>query len=107
MQSTVLIGVASYSNWLFCDLPLDNKLGSQVCKGKHQRTGNNIGIIVINTCFPLITSLYGLKFRCDFITRKQLILFIPLFWNKKIFVELLTKKNIIINYKLTNPNPKG
>ena len=48
------LGMASYSIRLFCDLPLDNKLGSQVCKGKHQRTGDSTCLIVIYTCFPLI-----------------------------------------------------
>ena len=81
MQSTLLMWLPITPE-LFCDLPLDNKLGSQVCKGKHQRTGVSICIIVMNTCLPLIKSSYSLKFRCGFITRNELILFIPLFWNK-------------------------
>ena len=39
--------MASYSNSAVLCLPLGNKLGSQVGKGKHQRIDDSIPIIVI------------------------------------------------------------
>ena len=57
---------------LFCDLPLDNKLRSQVCKGKHQRTDDSKYIIVIDTCFTLIKFLYSLKIQLLFNHHKMI-----------------------------------
>ena len=48
-------------NLQFCDLPQGNKLGSQVGKGKHQRTDISICIIVIDPCLSLMKSLHSLK----------------------------------------------
>ena len=50
MQSTVLVWLPIVSG-LFCDLPLGNKLGSQVGKEKHQRTEKSVNTIVIDICF--------------------------------------------------------
>ena len=60
MQSTVLVLLPIVSG-LFCDLPQGNKLGSQVGKGKHQRTDDSLSIFAIDTCFSFIKSLHNLK----------------------------------------------
>ena len=81
MQSTVLVWLPIASG-LFCDLPVGTKLGSIMGKGKHQRTGDSISIIVINTCFSLIKSLYSLKIQMWFYHKIIIFLCIPMFSNK-------------------------
>ena len=76
-----------------------------MCKGKHQRTGDSICIIVTNTCFPLIKSFYSLKIQMCFYHQKTINFIYPFILEQINFVELLTE-NIIINYKVTNANPK-
>ena len=72
MQSTVLVWLPIASG-LFCDLPLGNKLGSQVGKGKHQRTDDSISIIAIDTCF---SSLHNLKIQMWFYHSKIMNLYL-------------------------------
>ena len=53
LNAITCLDLASCSIRLFCDLPLCNKLGSQVGKGKHRITDDSTFIIVIGTCFHL------------------------------------------------------
>ena len=69
-------GMASYIR-LFCDLPLDNKLGSQVCKGKYQRTEDSTCIIGIDTYFTLTNSLYSLIIQMWFYYHKRINFIYP------------------------------
>ena len=74
---------------------LDNKLGSQVYKGKYQRIDDSICIIVIDTCFTLIKSLHNIKIQMWFYHHTT-ILFIPLFGTNK-FRRIVDRKDC---YKL-------
>ena len=90
---------------LFCYLPLDNKLGSQVCKGKHQRADYRIYIIVIYTCLTEIKSLYSLNIQMWFYHHKTIKFIYPFVLEQINLRELLTE-NTITNYKVTNTNTK-
>ena len=81
MQSTLLVWLLIASG-LFCDLPPGNKLGSQVGKGKHQRTDERICKIIIDTCFSL-KNPYIVKIQMWFYYH-NIYLFFPLLWNKYI-----------------------
>ena len=75
-KSTVWVCLPIASG-LFCDLPLVNKVGSQVGKGKHQRTDDSLSKIVIDACFSLIKSLYSLKIQMWFYHHKIVNFMIP------------------------------
>ena len=68
MQSTVLVWFPIASG-LFCDLPLGNKK-LEHNKVKHQRIDDSMSIIVIDTCFSSIKSLYSLKIQMWFYHHK-------------------------------------
>ena len=72
-----------------------------MCKGKYQRTDNSVCIIVINTCIPLMKSLYSLKIQMWSYHHKTINFIYSFVLDQINFVELLTE-NIIINYKVTN-----
>ena len=95
--------VASYSIGVVLVFT-SNKLGSQVCKGKHRRTGDSTCIIVMNTCITLIKSLYSIKVQMWFYNQKTINFIYPFVLEQINFLELLTE-NIIINYKVTIANP--
>ena len=69
MQSIVTVWLPLASG-VFCDLPLGNKLGSQVSREKHQRTDHSISITVIDTCFSLIKPLDSPKIEMWFYHHK-------------------------------------
>ena len=85
MQSTVLVWLP-IALGLFCDLPLGNKLGSQVGKENHKRTDDSISIIVIDTCFSLIKSLHNLKIQMGFYHSKIMNLYLCYRVNKCRFI---------------------
>ena len=90
MQSTVWVWLPIATE-LFCHLPLGNKLGSQVGKGKHQRTDDSTIIIVIDACFSLIKALYILKIQMWFYHHEIINFMYPIVLKQVMSGELLTK----------------
>ena len=88
MLSTLSVGLPVASG-LFCDLPQDNKLGSQVEKRKHQRTDDSICLIIIDTCITSIKSLYSLKIHMWFYHHKTINFFDPFILEQINLGELL------------------
>ena len=91
MQSTVWVCLPIASGLIF-DLSLVNKVGSQVGKGKHQRTDDSLSIIVIDACFSLIKSLYSLKIQMWFYHHKIVNFMYP-FVLKKVVRRTVDEKH--------------